>query len=43
MKTTIHNFNDDVAKKMIEKLIQLIENKYQVKIEYEIEKIDKTR
>jgi len=36
MKVTVHNFSDKIAKKMVEKMIELIAERENVKITYEI-------
>lgn len=40
MKTTVHNFNDDIAQRMIKKIIELIEQRENIKINYELKKVE---
>ena len=40
MEVTVHNFNDNIAEKMVKKLIELIEQREQVKINYKIQKVE---
>jgi len=39
MEVTLNNYDESIVPKMIEKLIQLIEYKESVKIDYKIKKI----
>ena len=36
MKVTVNNFNEDIVKRMIKKIIELVEQKENVKIDYKI-------